>query len=165
MKIVFMTLSIFIVLGILDWVVEKYNLQKNLMMSHQDLADEYKETVGNPHTLSARRRERLNILNSSLNRVGEAKVVVANPTHISVALDYEPGTHDLPYVIAMGVDHDALRIREKAKELGIPVIVNVPLARGLYRDCEEDEYIKREHLELAAQVFRVVLQLGEEKSR
>lgn len=162
-KIIFMTLAVFIVIGILDWVIEKSNLLKNLRMSHQDMKDEQKETIGNPEIMSRRKREHFNILNSSLNRVGESKVVVANPTHISVALDYEPGTHDLPYIVAMGVDHDAMRIREKAKELGIPVIVNVELARNLYRDCEEDEYIRREHLELAAQVFRAVLQLDKDE--
>ena len=100
------------------------------------------------------------LLNASLSRVSAAKAVVANPTHISIALDYEPGKYDLPYVLAMGVDEDALRIRETAKQYGIPVIVNVKLARMIYQDCEEDEYIKKDHLVLAAEVFRAVLQLS-----
>ncbi|HEX4917349.1 MAG TPA: EscU/YscU/HrcU family type III secretion system export apparatus switch protein, partial [Limnobacter sp.] len=88
-----------------------------------------------------------------------AKAVVANPTHISVALDYEPGKHDLPYIVAMGVDEDALAIRETAKKHGVPVIVNVKLARMIYQDCDEDEYIQKQHLELAAEVFKAVMAL------
>ena len=110
-----------------------------------------------------RKKEHRSILNSSLSRVGNAKAVVADPTHISVALDYEPGKHDLPYILAMGTDEEALRIRKEAKKNGIPIIVNVKLARMLYQDCEEDEYIQKEHLELAAQVFKAVMQLAAEE--
>jgi type III secretion protein U len=161
-KIVFTTLSCFIVIALIDWVIEKTNLMKNLRMSHSDVKEENKQSYGNPEILKKRKQEHRNILNSSLNQIGQSKVVVANPTHISVALDYEPGVHDIPYIVAMGVDADALAIREQAKKLGIPVIVNVKLARMIYGDCEEEEYIRKEHLELAAEVFRAVFQLNQE---
>ena len=161
-KIVFMTLGVFIVIAILDWVIEKANLMKKLRMDHKELKDEHKESFGNPEILRHRKQEHFNILNSSLSRVDQSKVIVANPTHISVALDYEPGVHDIPFIVAMGEDQDALDIRKKATELGIPVIVNIELARSLYRECGEGEYVKKEHLELAAQVFRAVFQLKNE---
>lgn len=158
--IVFYSLGLFVVVALLDWASEYFNYIKNNKMSKHDIKDENKQTQGDPKTKSRRRKEHRSILNSSLNRLGEAKAVVANPTHISVALDYEPGKHDIPYILCMGVDEDAFLIRKKARELGVPVIVNVALARGLYQDCEEDEYIKKEHLALAAEVFKAVMRLA-----
>lgn len=153
------SLLIFVVISVLDWVMERANLMKQLRMSHSDIKDEYKQTQGNPEIKQKRKQEHRNLLNASLSKVPSAKVVVANPTHISVALDYEPGKHDLPFVLAMGVDADALLIRKKAKEHGIPIISNIKLARMIYQDCEEEEYIQKHHLELAAEVFKVVLEM------
>lgn len=159
-KVIFMTLATFIVVALIDWFIERSNFLKNLKMSHSDLKEEQKQLYGNPEIIQHRKREHRNLLNSSLSRIDRSKVVVANPTHISVALDYEPGIHDVPFIVAMGEDTDALEIRKRAKELGIPIIVNVRLARMIYNDCLEDEYIQREHLELAAEVFRAVFQLS-----
>lgn len=163
-KVVFMTLSAFIVIALVDWVIEKANLLKTLRMSHSDIKDENKQSFGNPEIIKKRKQEHRSLLNSSLSQLDRSKLIVANPTHISVALDYEPGVHDIPFIVAMGVDADALEIREKAKRLGIPVIVNVKLARMLYSECEEEEYIRKEHLELAAEVFRVLFQLNQTAS-
>lgn len=163
--IIFVSLGIFIILAAIDWSVERMHHIKNLKMSHQDIADERKQSFGNPEVRKQRKKEQRSILNSSLSRVSTAKAVVANPTHISVALDYEPGKHDLPYIVAMGTDDEAMRIREFAKKNGVPVIVNVKLARMLYQDCEEDEYIQKEHLELAAQVFRAVMEMAAEQQQ
>lgn len=158
-RIIYLSLSVFVALSIIDWFMERMHYLKNLRMSHQDVMDEYKKTEGNPMTKQRLKSESRSILNSSLNRIGDAKAVVANPTHISVALDYEPGKHDLPYILAMGEDEDALQIRQEAARLGIPVIVNVQLARMLYRDCQVDEYIKKQHLKLAAEVFKAVFEM------
>lgn len=158
--LIFFSLSVFVVLALLDWVMERSHHIKNLRMSKQDLTDEHKQTQGNTQLKGQMKSQHRSILNSSLNKMSGAKAVVANPTHISVALDYEPGKHDIPYILCMGVDDEAFEMRKKAKELGIPVIVNVDLARSLYKECEEDEYIKKEHLVLAAEVFRAVMQLN-----
>lgn len=162
-QIVYVALGIFIVLALIDWAVVYAHHIKSIKMSIQDIKDEQKQSYGNPETKQRVKKEQRNILNSSLNRVGGAKAVVANPTHISVALDYEPGKHDLPYIVAMGVDEDAMDIRREAKRHGVPVIVNVKLARMLYADCEEDEYIRKQHLELAAEVFRTLMELNVKK--
>lgn len=162
--IIFFSLALFVILAVIDWAAEYMNYIKNNKMSKNDIKDEYKKSEGSPENKNRRRKEHRSILNSSLNKMGDAKAIVANPTHIAVALDYEPGKHDLPFILCMGADEDALEIRKRAKELGIPVIVNVPLARGLYNDCEEEEYIKKEHLVLAAEVFRAVLQLSQQST-
>jgi flagellar biosynthesis protein FlhB len=97
-------------------------------------------------------------LNSSLERTSKAKLVVNNPTHISVALDYEPGIHDLPFILAMETDDMALLMRRQALAAGIPLVTQIELARGLYRDGEVDSYIPSQHVALAAEVFRQVLE-------
>lgn len=158
-RIVFYSLAIFLIMAVIDWTMERSKLMKDLRMSHSDIKDEHKETQGNPEIKKKRKSMHRSLLNESLSKVPSSKVVVANPTHISVALDYEPGKHDLPFVVAMGVDEDALLIRKKAKEHGIPIISNVKLARMIYQDCDEEEYIQKQHLELAAQVFKTVLEM------
>lgn len=157
--IVFASLLMFVILTVLDWAVVYAHHIKSLKMSFQDLKDEHKQTEGNPENKSNLRREHRSLLNSSLNRVSTAKAVVTNPTHIAIALDYEPGVHDIPFVLAMGEDDEAMAIRREATRHGIPIIQNVALARMIYRDCQEDEYIQRSHLELAAEVFRAILDL------
>jgi flagellar biosynthesis protein FlhB len=163
-KTIYIILAIFLVIALIDWIAEKAHLMKNLRMSHHDLKQEHKETQGNPEIISKRKQEHRSILNSALGNVGSAKAVVTNPTHVAVALDFEPGVHDIPYIVAMGVDHDAMQIRKIAQEHGIPIVINVKLARMLYNDCEEEEYIHREHLAMAAEVFRLVLGLEKQQA-
>jgi flagellar biosynthetic protein FliR/FlhB len=156
---IFISLGIFLVIAVIDWAAVYFHHIKSLKMSIQDVKDEQKQTFGNPHVKQRQRREQRSILNASLTKVSNSKVMVANPTHISVALDYEPGKHDLPFILAMGEDEDALEMRRHAKKLGIPIIVNVPLARMLLADCEEEQYIQKQHLELAAEVFKALMQM------
>lgn len=159
-RVIMYSLSIFIILAAIDWTMEKSHLTKQLKMSHQDIRDEYKQREGDPRMKQKRKSVHRSLLNASLNKVGGAKAVVANPTHISVALDYQPGKHDLPFIVCMGVDDDAFLIRQEAKKHGVPIITNIKLARMLYQDCEEEEYIKKQHLQLAAEVFRLVMELN-----
>ncbi|MNT40276.1 Flagellar biosynthetic protein FlhB [compost metagenome] len=94
-----------------------------------------------------------------MQAVPSATVVITNPTHYSVALRYEPDQGDAaPICVAKGVDAVAFRIREMAKENGVPVVENVPLARALYATVEVDEVIPREHFEAAAKVIGFVMQ-------
>ncbi|WP_370263591.1 flagellar biosynthesis protein FlhB [Limnobacter sp.] len=158
-QLVMYSLAVFVILALIDWTMEKAHLTKQLMMSHQDIKDEYKQREGDPRLKQKRKSMHRSLLNASLNKVGGAKAVVANPTHISVALDYEPGKHDLPYIVCMGVDEDAMLIREEAKKHGVPIVTNVKLARMLYQDCDEEQYIRKQHLQLAAEVFRTVMEL------
>ena len=91
--------------------------------------------------------------------VPEATVVITNPTHFAVALKYESGKMAAPVCVAKGVDGLALRIREVAKEHGVPVVENPPLARTLHAAVEVDEAIPPEHYKAVAQVIGYVLRL------
>lgn len=163
-KAVFVSLALFVVLSALDWSVTYFHHLKQIRMSKSEVKDENKQLNGNPELKRYLRQTHRRLLNSSLQRVPSAKVVVANPTHIAIALDYEPGVHDVPYVLAVGVDDDARLIREMAERHQIPVVRNIRLARMIYADCEEDEYIQKQHLELAAAVFKLVFSLSQQRN-
>ena len=88
-----------------------------------------------------------------LNAVRGSSVVVTNPTHIAVALQYEQGVDDLPLVVAKGEGHMAEEIKRVAEESGVPILQNVPLARGLNAKVEIDDYIGHDFFEAVAQVL------------
>ncbi len=91
-------------------------------------------------------------------QVPKATVIVTNPTHYAVALQYEPGMA-APLCLAKGVDAIALKIREVAGEHEVPIVENVPLARALYASVEIDEEIPVEHYQAVAEVIGYVLRL------
>jgi type III secretion protein U len=95
--------------------------------------------------------------------VKKAKVLVTNPTHFAVALDYEQGRTPLPVILAKGEGPRALRMMEVAREAGIPIMRNVPLARALYHNGEENGYIPRDLIGPVAEVLRWVQSLESEK--
>lgn len=163
-KAVFISLALFIALSALDWSVTYFHHLKQIMMSKSEVKDERKQLNGHPELKRYLRQAHRRLLNSSLQRVPNSKVVVANPTHIAIALDYEPGVHDVPYILALGVDDDARLIREMAEKHKIPIVRNIRLARMIYADCEEDEYIQKQHLELAAAVFKLVFSLSQQRN-
>ena len=158
--VVFSSLAVFIVLSFTDWIAVFFDHKKNIMMSKNEVKDEYKQQQGDPHMKGRRQSLHRSLINSSLSSVSNAKVVVANPTHISVALDYEPGKHDLPFILAMGQDEEALLIRKEADKHGIPIIRSVQLARQLYSECDEQQYIQEQHLKMAAEVFKLVFSVS-----
>lgn len=156
-KFFFTLIAILGFFSILDWLITYMAYLKSLRMSKNDLKDEYKVVEGNPEIKHHRKQEHRSILNSSLSKLGDAKVLVTNPTHIAVGLDYEPGVHDVPYVLFIEVDEQVPMMRKRAEELQIPVVEYVALARAIYRDCQPEEYIKSDHLEMAAAVFREIM--------
>jgi type III secretion protein U len=156
---VFLILSIFIVFSFIDWMATYFDFKKRQRMSKADVKDEFKKLYGNNEIKQEMKSVHRNLMNASLSNVQDAKAVVVNPTHIAVALDYEPGRYDVPFILAMGEGDYAQLIRNEAEKHGIPIIRSVALARSIYFNCEEDEYIQDQHLEMAAQVFRLVFGL------
>jgi flagellar biosynthesis protein FlhB len=104
------------------------------------------------------------LFNPVIDSQPAASVVIANPTHVSVALYYESGKTPLPRVVAKGLDAAALKIRAKAQRDGVPVLEDPPLARKLFRDVALGQYINEESIDAVAAVFRRV-RLGEERRR
>jgi type III secretion protein U len=100
-----------------------------------------------------------------LQRARKASVLIVNPTHIAVAIKYEPGETPLPIVIAKATDDKALLLRKIAEEENIPILRNVKLARELYESTSIDQYVVTELLEPVAEVLKWVKRLHEQKKQ
>ena len=143
-----------------DFIWQKFRFAKRMRMTKEETKEDFKQTEGDPHVKGKLRQIRMQRSRQRMMQaVPTATVIVTNPTHYSVALRYEPDQGDgAPVCVAKGVDAVALRIRELAKESGVPIVENVPLARALYAAVEVDEVIPREHFEAAAKVIGFVMQ-------
>lgn len=152
----------FLVLGALDFFLQRFLHRRDLRMTKQELKDEYKETEGDPLIKAHRRSLHREILAQSLAAaVRDADVVLANPTHLAVALKYERASMGAPIITAKGADLMAAQIRQIASESGVPVKRDVPLARALYL-LEVDDEIPEELYEAVATVLQWVYSMSEE---
>ncbi len=144
--------------GLDVFVVIRRN-RKASRMTKRQVTDENKSTEGNP-LLRAHRRSRQLAMSRSrmIGAIADADVVIVNPTHVAVALRYEPGK-SAPRLVAKGADLVATRIREEAVLQGVPMVQDIPLARALYKQCELGHEIPVEHFTPVAQVLAFVMAL------
>jgi len=153
----------FLVLGGVDFFLQRILHRRELKMTKHEVKEEYKETEGNPLIKAQRRFLHREILSQSMAAaVRGADVVLANPTHISVALKYERGKTEAPVITAKGADLMAAQIRRIAEEFGIPIKQDVPLARALY-EFDVDQEIPEKFYEAVAVVLQWVYTLAEER--
>ena len=133
---------ILLVLSIPDIIFQRWQFRQSLKMTREAAKEEIKQDEGDPQLRNRlRRRYREMLSRNVLNTVPNADVVITNPTHYSVALEFDSARMDAPTVIAKGVDDLALRIREVAKENGVPVVSHPPLTRSLYNETEIGDQI------------------------
>ncbi|GFN31879.1 flagellar biosynthesis protein FlhB [Paenibacillus xylaniclasticus] len=152
--------AVLVVLAIADYFYNKYEHNKSLKMSKQDIKDEFKTTEGNPLIKGRiRERQRKMAIQRMMQEVPKADVVITNPTHFAVALKYDASKMEAPVVIAKGMDYVALRIREKAKEHGVITMENKPLARALYDRSEIGDSIPSDLFQAVAEVLAYVYKL------
>jgi len=145
------------VLAALDYAYQRWQLERSLKMTKQEVKDEFREAEGNPEIKSRiRQRQRETARRRMMAAVPKASVVITNPTHFAVALDYEMGQKGAPTVVAKGQDLIALRIREIAVEHHVPLVENPPLARSLYRTVEIGEEIPQELYRAVAEVLALI---------
>ena len=151
------SVSSFFVLGLADYIYQRYELEKQLRMTRQEVRDERKNQEGDPMIKNQIRQMGIRISrNKQLAQVPTADVIITNPTHFAIALKYDPDRAPAPIVIAKGQDHFALKIKEIAKEAGIPTIENKPLARSLYKMAEVESMIPAELFVAVAEVLAFV---------
>jgi flagellar biosynthesis protein FlhB len=147
----------YFVIGVADFLWQRRRHEKSLKMDKQEVKDEAKEQNLPAEVRGAlRRRAMEQSRKRMMAEVPTADVVVTNPTHFSVALRYDAERADAPEVIAKGQDHIAMRIREIAREHGVPVIPDPPLARGLYSSVELGHTIPEEFFGAVAAVLAFV---------
>ncbi|MFI4851375.1 MAG: flagellar biosynthesis protein FlhB [Gimesia chilikensis] len=149
-----------IILGGLDFAFQKWKHEKDLMMSKQEVREEMKSMDGDP-LIRQRRREahRKLALSQELSQVATSDVVITNPTHISIAIKYDPEKMPAPVVVAKGAGEIAMQIRKIANEHGIPIIERKPLARQMYRDVKAGEEIPFELYEVFVEIMAYVYNL------
>ncbi|MCU5773350.1 flagellar biosynthesis protein FlhB [Erwiniaceae bacterium BAC15a-03b] len=157
--------GLYILLGLIpmvayDVVWQLYSYYKGLRMTRQDIRDEYKQQEGDPHVKGRIRQQmRAAAQRRMMADIPKADVIVTNPTHYSVALQYDEKKMSAPRVVAKGAGEIALRIREIGKEHRIPVLEAPPLARALYRHSEIGQHIPGALYGAVAEVLAWVWQL------
>lgn len=154
----------FLGIAAFDYMYQRWEYEKNLRMSHEDLKQEYKQTEGNPELKSElKKRQRAIAMGRMMQDLKTADVVVTNPTHYAVALRYDLKIQKAPYVVAKGQDQVALRIRELAKEYDLVIMENKPLARALYAQVEIGQGIPADLYKAVAEVLAFVYRLKKKK--
>jgi len=156
----------FLGIAAFDYIYQRWEYEKNLRMSHEDLKQEYKQTEGNPELKSElKKRQRAIAMSRMMQDMKQADVIVTNPTHFAVALRYDPKVQNAPYVVAKGQDQVALRMRELAKEYDLVIMENKPLARALYAQVEIGQGIPADLYKAVAEVLAFVYRLKKGKRR
>ncbi len=159
-RIILQAAILMLALAIPDYLFQRRVFKKRLMMSKQEIKEERKMFEGDP-LIKGRLKERMReILTRNLAvTVPKADVVVTNPTHYAIALEFDPMTMAVPSISAKGIDDMALRIRTIARESGVPVIENRPLARALYADADVGDAVPEQYYDAIAKLLAHVARI------
>jgi len=156
--------GVFLLLGAGDFLLQRRLHMKEMMMTRDEVTREYKEAEGDPHVKHSRRQLHEELLSQSMiQNVPKASVIVVNPTHLAVALQYDEKTMESPKVTAKGQNTMAEKIRDLAKKHHVPVTQNIALARSLY-EIEIDREIPEDLYEAVAEVLNWVYQLAQQEA-
>lgn len=160
LELVFILLAVMLVIGVIDYLAQRWQHTQNLKMTKQEVKDERRSMDGDPQIKGKRLQMARQI---AMQRVGkavpEADVIITNPTHFSVAIKYDTEVMGAPRVTAKGADEIALRIRQLARRHGVTIVERPPLARALYWGVEVGREISAEHYEAVAEVLAYVYRL------
>lgn len=152
--------AVFLVIGFVDLIYQRHKFKEDMKMTKQEVKDEFKNTEGDPQVKGQIRRRMQQVSRRRMmEALPQADVVITNPTHFAVALKYEANKGQAPVVIAKGADYLAFDIKAKAKEYGIEIVENKPLARILYNNVEIGAQIPPELYQAVAEVMAFVYSL------
>ena len=153
---------IYLVIGLADYIYQKFKFNKDMRMTKQEIKDEFKQTEGDPKIKGQiRQRMREASQRRMMQQLPEADVVITNPTHLACAIKYDKSQAEAPILLAKGADYLAQKIKEEAKKNNIPIVENKPLARMLYHNVELNEEIPEELYQMTAEVLAYVYSLKE----
>jgi len=154
----------YMVLAIADYGYQLWQNKKSLKMTKVEVKEEFKQSEGNPQIKSAiRAKQRRIAMRRMMAKVPKADVIITNPTHLAIALQYKPGEMGAPVVLAKGAYKIAERIGKIAHDHEVPVVQNIPLARGIYKLVEIDQEIPPEFYVAMAEILAYVFRLKEKK--
>lgn len=152
--------ALFAVIAMFDLFYQKWKYHQDMMMSKQEVKDEYKNSEGDPKVKSQQKQR---MQQASQRRMMQdlpnADVVITNPTHLAVAIKYDKDTNEAPVVVAKGADYLAQKIKDRARENAIEIVENKPLARMLYHNVEIGAEIPPELYQMVAEVLAYVYSL------
>ena len=157
-----------LVIAAIDYPLQKFQRDKRLMMSLQDMREEQKEAEGSPEMKSARRQRQRDLARGGVAKaMQDAQFVIVNPLHFAVALTYDPARAPAPVVLAKGRGETALAMREIAGEQGLPLLEYPQLARAVYFTTRENQMVREElYVAIAALVaFVMALKRGQRPRR
>ena len=165
LRVGFKIAAALLVIAAIDFAYQKWDHEKNLRMTRQEIREETKQLEGDPQIRArVRHIQREMSRHRMMDDVAQADVVVTHPTHLAVALRYRRDQDAAPVVVAKGADLLATRIADLARELGIPVIESRPLAQSLYRMVKVGVEIPETLFEAAAAVLAMAYRLKEERA-
>ena len=155
----FQVVGVIMVLGVADYAYQKWQTTQDLMMTKQEVKDEYKQTEGDPQIKSKiKQKQRQMAMQRMMSEVPKADVIVTNPTHLAVALKYSKGMV-APVVVAKGQDIVAERIKQIARENHVMIVENKPVARALYQAVEVGGVVPAELYQAVAEILAYVYRI------
>lgn len=160
-KIFYKTAGVMLILALLDYFYQRWQFEKDQMMTKQEVKEEYKQIEGNPLI-----KARIRAIQKSMARkrmmaaVPEADVIITNPTRIAVALKYDKDEMEAPRVVAKGMRRVAEKIREIGKAHGIPIVEDKPLAQILFKEVELNTTIPEKLYQAVAKILAYVYRLN-----
>jgi len=151
--------GILLVLGILDLVYQRWEMEQKMKMTKQEVKEEFKDAEGDPYIKARIRSIQMEMSRKRMMAaIPKADVVITNPTHLSVAVSYVREEMDAPQIVAKGADHLAMRIREIARENRVPLVENKPVAQALYQ-LEVGAQVPEELFQAVAEILAYVYNL------
>ena len=163
-EFIFKACIAFLIIAAADYGVTKWKFLKDQKMSFKEIKDEYKNTEGDPNVKAALRQRRMQMLQQGMmDSVPEADFVVTNPTHIACALKYKQEEMESPMLTAKGTELIAKKIISIAREHGVPVIENPPVARALFKMVDLNQQIPPELYKAVAEILLFVYNLKNNK--
>jgi len=154
-------LAVLLVLGFLDFMYQKWKHTRDLRMTKQQVKDEMRQSEGDPEVKRRRMRIQRQIAQQRISSaVPKADVIVTNPEHIAIAIQYDQARMNAPVVVAKGADYLAMQIRLIAMQHGIPIVERKPLARALYKQVAVNQEVPPEFYKAVAEILAYVYRLS-----
>jgi flagellar biosynthetic protein FlhB len=156
-KILLATTVVLVFLAALDYAYQRWEYEKSLRMTKQEIKDEYKNTEGDPMIKARIRRIQRDMARKRMMaEVPKADVIITNPTHLAIAIQYDPASMQAPVVVAKGADFIAEKIRQIAEENDVPLVENKPLAQVLYKIVKVNQLVPEDLYKAVAEVLAFV---------
>jgi len=163
-KLAFNIIIFLLALSILDYIWQKYQYMKKLKMSKDDIKDEYKQMEGDPKIKGKRKQKQFEMaMSRMMAEVPKADVIITNPTHYAVALEYKYKKMTSPKLVAKGKNLIAEKIKKVGRENNIPIVENPPVARGIYASVEVNAFIPSELFKPVAEILAYIYKLKGKK--